>query len=116
MAHPPVPERIDERLAALLETEQRLEARYRDAEAACRAKLEQARATVVQARDAGLQSVAAVVLEEERQELAAHEAALRALADERALWLSKLSALTEEQLDRLARKALARAIATGSPP
>ncbi|MDP3231843.1 MAG: hypothetical protein Q8S33_03215 [Myxococcales bacterium] len=116
MAQQPAPERIDDRLAALLETEQRLEARYREAESASRGKLEAAHAEVARARDAALAAVGTTALEEERSDLAAHDAALRAVTEEHVGWLAKLSAVSDEQIDRLARKALARAVATGGLP
>lgn len=116
MAQQSGPDPVDHRLAALLETEQRLEARYRDAESECRAKLEAARAGVLQAREAGLEAVEAAASAEAQADAAAHETALRAIAEERAGWLAKLSAVSDAQVDRLARKALERALATGSPP
>jgi CHASE3 domain sensor protein len=116
MAQQSGPDPIDDRLAALLETEQRLEARSRDAESACRAKLEAAQGLVLQAREAGLEALEAAANAEARGDAAAHEAALRAIAEERSGWLAKLSTISDEQLDRLARKALERALATGGAP
>ena len=116
MAQQPAPERIDDRLAALLETEQRLEAKYREAESASRGKLEAAHAEVARAKDAALAAVGTTALEEERLDLAAHDAALLAITTEHANWLATLSSVPDEQIDRLARKALARALATGGAP
>lgn len=116
MAQQPPPERIDERLTALLETEQRLETRFREAESVCRGRLEAAHAEVARAKDAALAAVGTAALEEERSDLAAHDAALRAVTEEHVGWLAKLSAVSDDEIDRLARKALARALATGGAP
>ena len=116
MAQPPAPERIDDRLTALLETEQRLEAKHREAESTSLRKLEAARAEVSRAKEAALAAVGATALEEELLDLAAHDAALRAVTEEHVGWLAKLSAVSDEQIDRLARKALARAFSTGGAP
>lgn len=115
MTQKPPAQRIDERLTTLLEIEQQLEARFREAEAVGRAKIEAARAALAKARHEGLAAVDEISSEEERADAAAHEAALRAIEEERNAALTKLTSVTGAELDRLARAALARVIAPAPP-
>ncbi len=108
MTREPAPQQIDERLTTLLAIEQRLEARFREAEAEGQAQVDRARVALQQARDGGLRAVEALAAAEARAETTAHEVALRAIEAERNDALTKLSAITDAEVDRLARKALTR--------
>lgn len=102
---------IDERLASLLETEQRLEARLREAEVAAAARLKTAREALLHAEEEALAALDEQVAKEEQEDAAAHEAALRAIEAERNAALTRLGSVTDDEIDRLARKVLARIIA-----
>lgn len=105
---PPAPAAIDERLQLLLSTEQRLEARLRDAEADARTRLAEARERVTRATQTALEPIEADAKAEEAADERTHEAALDAIRRERDQALARLDRLGEAELDALARRVLAR--------
>lgn len=113
MAHQPLPPPVDERLTTLLEIEQRLEARFKEAETEARTRVEVARAAVERARQAGLEELEAQAAAEARDDAAAHELALRRVEEERNAALTRLTTVSDEQVDALARRAVARAVGDG---
>lgn len=108
-------EPIDERLQSLLATEQRLEARLREAEVAAAARLQAARHALTNAEHEALSSLDELLREEERVDQAAHEAALRSIEEERAAALEQLTRVDDAALERLAKKVLARITEGGEP-
>ncbi|MBL8917659.1 MAG: hypothetical protein JNJ54_02270 [Myxococcaceae bacterium] len=97
---------IDERLASLLETEQRLEARQREAEVAAISRLKTAREALLHAEEEALQALDEQVATEEQEDAAVHEAALRAIEAERNAALTRLTGVSDDEVDRLARRVL----------
>ena len=114
MNQKPAVEQIDERLTTLLQIEQRLEAQLKQAEFDGRAQVAAARVALDRARADGLLAVEALAAEELRVDTAAHEASLGVIEVERRAALEALSTPTAQHLERLARKALARAIGGAS--
>ncbi len=95
-----------DRLAQLLAIERRLEERIREAERAARARVEQARKALESAgRDEEIERLAR---EQEREDLEQHASELRRIEQERAATIARLSELTDDTIEALARKVYAR--------
>lgn len=116
MTHKHPTPRIDERLERLLEVERHIERRIQAAEGAAReraARAREAAARVDEERSAHLEREAA---RQEREELERHADELSRIAGEARARVAALEAVTEETVDALARRALARAIGDGGGP
>ena len=101
---------MDERLAALLDVEQRLEATARQRELAAREKVETARAALQVATsgvDPELERLAEL---EARADEVAHASAMIELASAHRAALATFEQVSDERIDRLARHALRRAV------
>jgi len=102
-------DRIDARLETLLDTERRLAALVRAEEEALKRRLDAARARVTHAKETAEATLTKAVADQDRALREAHVQALAALQQEHAATLARLAALTDPQLDALARRALAAA-------
>ncbi len=102
-------DRIDARLETLLDTERRLAALVRTEEEALARRLDAARARVTHAKETAEATLTKAVADQDRALREAHVQALAALQQEHAASLARLASLTDQQLDALARRALAAA-------
>jgi thioester reductase-like protein len=102
-------DRIDARLETLLDTERRLAALVRAEEEAQARRLDAARARVTHAKETAEATLTQAVADQDRALREAHTQALATLQQEHAATLARLAALTDQQLDALARRALAAA-------
>lgn len=113
----PAGEPIDDRLRALLAVEQRLQQQVADARETARRRVADARAA--SARLLGeVDATAAVADEEEaRRDRDAHERAVRALEERHQAVQAALASVSDQAVDRLARRVLARLLgANGGTP
>lgn len=109
---PLAPTAIDERLQELLAIEQRLEARLREAETSAATQVAAAQEQLARAKQATLGSLEGQLADEARADRDAQAAALETIRREHAARLACLE-VTDEVLDRLARKALERTLSGG---
>ena len=110
MAKQPTEHRMDERLAVLLEVEQKLEARVQQREAATREKLEAARAALLAAQEGKSLDLEEAAEAEARADEAAHAAALAVVTSEQQAALARFENVSDEVVEQLARRVLARAV------
>lgn len=116
MAKQPTEHRMDERLVVLLEVEQKLEVRVQQREAAARQKLEAARAALLAVQEGKNLDLEEAAEAEARADQTAHATALAVIAAEHRAVLATFEQVTDEVVERLARRALARAVgAPGGP-
>lgn len=114
MTHDADPGRIDDRLSRLLGVEERLEARVQEAERASRQAVAAAREQLAEAREKERAGFEATAQAEERADREAHHLELEAIARANAAELEALRSVSEDVVERLARRAVAEAI--DSPP
>ncbi len=111
MTHRPEATPTDETLARLLQVERQLEVRVQEAEKLAAAQIEAAREAARRtARDRGA-DVEAAARSEERADLERQAEDLRRIAADGLACVSRLSAVTESVVDRLARRAVASVLA-----
>lgn len=108
--HPAPAERLDERLGVLLDVEQRLARQVAEAEGEARRRVAEARADGERVAEAARQREAEQAALDERAVRQAHASALDTLAAEHQRTLTRLRAVTDGAIERLARQALARAV------
>jgi hypothetical protein len=106
MNQPTTPARTDEKLSRLLEIEQGLERRLRDAEEEARRLVESTRAAVARTRAEARAGLDVLARTEEEADLEKHADELRRVETARIERLSKLTAFSEAEVDRLARETL----------
>jgi hypothetical protein len=113
MDHPSAGERIDEKLARLLEVERGLEARVRETEVAAAARVAEAREAargVERDRETDVEATARAEADVDIERGATER---RRIAEEGAARVALLSTVPESVLDRLARRAVAAVLANG---
>jgi hypothetical protein len=105
----PVDQRIDERLAALLEVERRLEAKVAEAARAAQAQVAEARALAHDGRAAAEAALARAVAEEEAADRAEQQRLLEQIHQQGERALQRLR-VSDEVVERLARQVVAEVL------
>ena len=98
---------VDEGLARLIDIERGIEDRLREAERDAARRVEEARASSRQALAEDRAALEAALLEAEKADLDRHADALARIEGGQQARLAALSGLSEAEIDRLAREALA---------
>lgn len=113
MTRIPADDPIDERLRQLLAVERGLQERVRNAETDAAERVEAARREAEREETVAHRQQTAADDEHARAERADHELALAALHHQHAAALRAIEGVSDERIDELARRALARAIDAG---
>jgi hypothetical protein len=108
-------QRIDERLAALLELEGKLEAGLQARKAAAQLRLSRAEAAFAAASSAAPPGLEEAAEAEARRDEAEHARALAQLAAEERALVDRYRGVSDPELERLARELLPQLLGRGAP-
>ena len=109
MTKAPTEPPMDERLGVLLEVERKLEERVQQREASARQKVDAARAALLAAQSGAIELEETALAEAQADE-SAHAAALALISQEHQAAVATLERVSDETIERLARRVLSRAM------